>query len=537
VNVSEILLLAATMDVTFSVEDGRLAYRAPSGAMTGELRAEIIAHKAEIISLLQRNHVETASRIPRADAADTDDAPLASGQERLWLIERRMGASALYNIHFRLAWQGVLDREALALSLRDLAGRHDAMRTAISTAGGVPQAVASADPLAAVTYLDARGLDRGAVQDVVLDQQRTPFDLERGPLLRITVVTLADEDHLLLVTQHHICTDGWSLRIFLTELGQAYLARYRGQRPALPDLPLRYSDYTRWEHAWRAEQAYQERLTWWKEHLAGLTPLVMRQPRRAGPGRGEPDHTGAVTEFSVPGPLLTALKDLASAEHCTLYTVLLSAWVILLHRQARQADFAVGTVTSGRDRAELAGLIGFFANTVVIRCDLSGNPSVSEAISRLRAETAAVFEHEVPFTDIVLAADAVRDTSLTPLIQAAFMFPNLPAPRFLSGQEAQEIGAEMTVDARIDGSVLGTTKFDLSMTVQESDDELNGYIEYATAQFGDAFVQRLASHFRTLLESITRDPGETIGRIKIIDAKERQRILSELSGGTGPDAR
>jgi hypothetical protein len=526
VNTSELLLLAAQAEVSFWLDGDRLAYRAPKGKMSGELRAEVIAHKAELIALLRRSQLDTAVLVappPEAGSA----APLASGQERLWLIERRIGPSPLYNIHFRLLWHGVLDLEILALSIGDIVARHDALRTTFAESDGQARLVVSPPAGVPLAHLDLREHDpdakAGAAGQFIAEQQGTPFELDRGPLVRAGVVTLADDDHVVAVTQHHIITDGWSLRTFLTELGQAYLARFLGQQLALPEPGWSYRDYARWERGWRAEQAYAERLAWWQEHLAGLPPLELRRTQHR-PATA-PDFGGAVHDFRVPAELTAQLKDLARQQHCTLYTVLLTAWAILLHRHASQADFVIGTVTSGRDRMEFQQLVGFFANTVVLRCDLSGNPSVVEAIARLRAETEAVFEREIPFADIVMAAGAVPDAGLTPLIQAAFMFPNLPAPDFLNPRDLARIKASVTVDARVDGSVAGTTKFDLFLTVQESGDSIAGCLEYATAQYSAAEIQRIQQHFLVLLRSIVDSPHETVGRLKLISKQERQRLL------------
>jgi non-ribosomal peptide synthetase component F len=242
----------------------------------------------------------------------------------------------------------------------------------------------------------------------------------------------------------------------------------------------------------------------------------------------------------VPAGLAGRLRDLAAARRCTLFTVLLTGWAILLYRHAGQARFAVGTVTSGRERMEFHPLLGFFANTVVLRCDLSGNPNVMTAISRVQAETEAVFEREIPFADIVQAAGVVPDTSLTPLIQAAFMFPKLPPARFGEPGDAARTGADVTVEARIDGSVEGTAKFDLSLTMEETDDGIDGSIEYATALFGADAIQHIGEHFLVLLESMTKNPAEPVGRLRLMTQDEQRKLLAEWSNpgwpGTEPTA-
>jgi hypothetical protein len=515
--------------VKFWLDGDRLAYRAPKGGMTARLREEVISHKADLIAMLQRDRLDVVSPISRTALSELNWGPLASGQERLWLIERRTGASPLYNVHFRLQWKGILDREILTLSIRDTVARHAAMRTTFSEFDGAPRATVSPDAAVELVHLDLRGQSPEAqaseAGEFILAHQLAPFDLERGPLMRTAVVTLADDDHILLVTQHHIVTDGWSVGIFLTELVQGYRARCLGQDPVRPEPSLTYLDYVRWQHQWRGEQLYQLRLAWWKEHLAGLAPLELPRDRRIVPG--VPDYSGAAEQFSVPAALAARLKDLAGQQQCTLYTVLLTAWAILLHRYASQCDFAVGTVTSGRDRREFQKLIGFFVNTLVVRCDLSGDPSVTQAITRVRVETESVFEREVPFADVVLAAGIARDMSLTPLIQAAFIFGNIPMPDVLNAQDAARISASVRLDSGVGGSVEGMTKFDLALFMRESRGGISGCLEYATAQFDASAIQRLAEHFLTLLHSIVQNPQETVGRLGIISTQERRQILVE----------
>jgi Condensation domain/TubC N-terminal docking domain len=531
VNTSELLLAAARTGIKFWLHCDRLAYRAPAGAMTSELRDEVILHKADIIALLQARPLKQFSTAAQAPVAEGDDIPLASGQERLWLVERRMGASPLYNVHFRLVWKGTLDREMLAFSIQDVVAHHPALRTTFTAIDGVSRANISADTAIEVEYVDLR--DRSPdektslTDELIHEHQHLPFDLSHGPLIRAAIIALADDDHILLVTQHHIITDGWSLRIFLTELGQAYRARYLGQDVPQPDFPPTYADYVRWQQAWRTEQVHQERLAWWRDHLAGLPPLLLGQQRRVH--RDTPDYSAGSREFFVPAKLASGLKDLAWEQRCTLYTVLLTAWAVLLHRCADQTDFSIGTITSGRDRAEFYGVIGFFANTVVLRCDLSGNPSAVDMITRMRIETEAVFERDVPFGDIVLAAGAAPDTSLTPLIQAAFVYQNIPVPDVISPDDVLALGADVTVDSNIDGAVAGTTKFDLSLTMKDSIDGISGYLQYATAQFGDEEIRGLGEHYVTLLQSIVRDPRETIGRLSLLSEEEQRRLVLDWS--------
>lgn len=527
-NTSELLLLAARAGMKFWLDGDKLAYRVPNEGMTDELRQEVILHKADLIAMLRKERVEEASAIPRGPSPEEHEGYLSSGQERLWLIERRIGASPLHNLHFRLLWKGLLDREMLAHSLTDIVARHAPLRTTFAALDGAPRAVLESATAVDLTHLDLRDhraeARASAAEAIILDQQLAPFDIEKGPLMRAAVVTLADDDHVIVVTQHHLVSDGWSVGIFVAELGQCYRAHYLGQDALLPDLPVRYSDFARWQHRRRPEQPYQDRLAWWKEHLTGLAALELPGARRVRTGAC--DYHGTAQDLAVPSALAGRLKELARQQQCTLYIVLLTAWAILLHRYTGQCGFAVGTVTSGRERLELQNLIGFFTNTVVLRCDLSGNPSVVDAIARLRAETESAFEREVQFADVLLTAGAVRDVSLTPLVQAAFIFENIAMPQIRDPQ----IGISVILDPQIDGSARGTSKFDLALFMQESGDGIRGIFKYADAQFEPSAFQCLGEHFLTLLESMVQNPSETAGRLGMVSIRERQRLLVDWNG-------
>lgn len=524
-NTSELLLLAARSGIKFWLDGDKLAYRGPREAMTDELRNEIVLHKADLIAMLQTERLDAASTIQRVPLGEEDGWQLASGQERLWLIEHRIGASPLYNVHFRILWKGLLDRKMLADSISEIMVRHVPLRTTFTEFDGSPRAVVSSATTPDLANLDLRNqhleAKASAADAFILAHQRTPFDLEKGPLMRAAVITLAGDDHIIVVTQHHLVTDGWSIGIFLTELGQSYRARYLNRNARLPELLVRYSDYARWQHEREAQQPYQERVAWWKEHLAGLSSLELPRARRVQ--TGAPNYHGIAQELSVPSALTARLKELSRDLHCTLYTVLLTAWATLLHRYSSQSDFAVGTLTNGRDLPELQNLIGFFTNTVLLRCDLSGNPSFVDAVGRLRAETESAFEREVQFADVVLAAGAVRDASLTPLIQAAFIFENIPMPQILD----PEVGIRVMLDLQIDGSAEGTSKFDLALFMQESNDGIRGCVTYADSQFESSVFERICEHFLTLLGSIINNPHETVGRLGIVSMGERRQLLGD----------
>jgi hypothetical protein len=526
-NTSELLSLAARAGIKFWLNDDRLAYRAPKGTMTDEIRKEIIRHKEDLITMLQRNHLDAIAPILRQPLDEKNGSRLSSGQERLWLIDRRVGENSVYNASFRLLWKGTLDQEALALSIQDLVARHAALRTTFAEVDGLPRSFVSPHTPVELVHLDLSKTDPGtrasAVDNFISEHERAPFDLERGPLLRTAFITLAKDDHVVLVTQHHIVTDGWSIGIFLTELSQGYQAHCRGRSADLQEPPLSYFDYVRWQDQRRQELHYSERLTWWRDHLSGLPSLALPYTGRIS--HGTTAHSGAVEKFGVPPALAGQLQDLARDQHCTLYTVLLTAWTILMHRYSSQSDFAVGTVVSGRDQAEFQKVIGFFANTLVLRCDLSGTPNVVEAITRMRIEMESALKWEAPFADVVTAIADARDGSMASLIQSAFIFQAIPVHDAFDAGDGLGHTAKVTFDASTSGAAGGTAKFDLSLTMNETHEGLSGHLEYATPQFSAAAIKRLGEHFLILLTSIVQDPREKVGRLDFISTFERQRLL------------
>jgi amino acid adenylation domain-containing protein len=544
-NVSELVSTAGKAGVRFRLDGDRLVADAPPGALTGELRSAIDRYETELTTAVRDSETEAPILPAGGDRTDeTEDGnraedgdPLSVGQAGLWLIERSHGASALYNVHFRLCWTGPLDRDVLASCLRGIVARHAALRTRFTDMDGTPRALVSRTADVELGHLDLRGRpDAAEVADTVIaDQQRTAFDLSAGPLLRAHVITRSDDDHLISVTQHHIITDGWSIGLLLTELLEDYRAAVRGEPLHRPVPALQYADFARWQQSRRDTPAYRQTLDWWGTHLDQLEPL----PLRSGPRPvAAPNRRGATESFEVSAEFTDALRALARSCDCTLYTVLLAAWATVLRRHSGQDDFAVGTITSGRSRAEVQQLMGFFSNTVVLRCDLSGDPAATELIGRLGAETAAAFAHEVPFADVVVAAGAAGGTDLNPLVQAAFIFENAQLTPGAEADLLSGLDARVALEGRIDAAVEGTAKFDLSLIVSETGAEsgaesgagLTGLFEYATSAFDAADMVRLRDHFLILLRSLADRPRDPISSFDLIGTAEHRQLTGNFSG-------
>ncbi|MFJ5219342.1 amino acid adenylation domain-containing protein [Streptomyces sp. NPDC088354] len=540
----EFLILASDSGVTFLLDGERLTFRAPKGAMTESLRAAVAVHRAELIALLQAQ-AENGTVLPIAsDVSEADRRLLSSGQQRLWLIDQMSGPSPQYNLHFRLRWSGALDRDALSGSLHDLIARHSSLRTRFTSTATGPEAVVDPVPNdVGLEYVDLRGLAAGAGPDgleqtlarILHDHQQTPFDLGQGPLLRVVVITLLDDEYIVSVTQHHIISDGWSITVFLAELTDGYRARSVAQDATERVAPaLEYAHHVRHENRSRDEPVHRDRLTWWRNHLSDVPVLDLPFEPDFGSDAPSPPYAGGVHAFTVPAGLTGRLNDLAARNGCTLYAVLLTAWAIVLHRLSSQEHFVVGTVASGRDEIALQKVIGFFANTVALRCDLTGAPSVTEAIARMQAESAAASQHEMPFGDVVAAVGPFatgRGSGLNPLVQAAFVFENIPV------QTVRGLGGDATVtlETRIDGAVEGTAKFDLSLIMTRTGANLSGLLEFSTARLGTEAAARIGDCLLTLLDSMVTDPDSPVGALQLLNQAQLTQVTTgfNVSGVAG----
>lgn len=527
-SLEDVLSTAVTRGVTFLLEGDELAYRAPKGAMTKELRDAVVSHKQELIAALKRAHAEKGEApIPRSELPDTEPAPLSPGQERLWLIDRLTGPSPLYNVHLRMEWTGPLDLVALQRAIDAVVSRHASLRTTFREIDGQPRAIVSEGAALRVTYRDLRHLvpdvKPRALELFAREQRRAPFDLARGPLLRIGVVTLEDDEHALLFTQHHIVTDAWSVGLFFTELGDELKAAGGGERRARPSA-LRYSDYARWQEARRTRPGWEESLAWARSRLEGLPRLELPY---ACHGAIDDRFAGDAYTFTL-GPSVTArLKELARAQRCTLYVVLSTAWAVLLHRMTGQATFAIGTVSSGRGREELRDVIGFFANTLAVRSDLSGDPVVTVAMDRLRTEIDATLAREVPFGDVVDAVGGARGASLNPLIQACLVFENATVP---AGNAAASRASRYRIaPGRPNASIEGTAKFDLELVLKEEGEGLAASLEYAVSLFDADTIERMIGYFCALVEDMAARPGAAISELRMATARELPALRGDAT--------
>ncbi len=468
-----------------------------------------------------------APPIPRAPL--DRPPPLSFAQERLWFLDRLDPGKPTYNLAAALRLRGELDAAVLGAALRELALRHEPLRTVFAGSGDHAVQVVRSGAAPGLPLEDLGALPEEARERELRRRLRAhaaePFDLERGPLFRPVLLRLHATEHVLLLRMHHAVVDGWSLDVLHRDLTALYGALARGELPALPDLPVRYADYAAWQREQLPGERLQAQLAYWRERLDGAPPVLelpADRPRPAAPG-----HRGAVHPLELDAGAVERLRSLGRAEGATLFMVLLAGWDALLARYADTDDVVVGTPVAGRTRAELEGLVGLFVNTLALRADLSGNPSFRELLWRVRGGTLRdLANQELPFERVVEALGPGRSRSHNPLFQVMFVLRGAPG----------EVPAFGPLRARPETLRADVAKFDLTLSLGEADGGLRGFVEYGTELFDRATVARMAGHFRLLLDAALRDPGLPLRSLPLMDPEEERQVLEWESGGAAEAA-
>ncbi|HEX3554514.1 MAG TPA: non-ribosomal peptide synthase/polyketide synthase, partial [Thermoanaerobaculia bacterium] len=459
--------------------------------------------------------------------------PLSFAQERLWLLDRLEPGLASYNIAAAVELAGPLDRGALAASLGEVVGRHESLRTTFGLAGEQPVQVvhtaAPADLPLPLPLVDLRGLD-AAERDaraatLALQEARRPFELDRGPLLRGCLLWLGEELHCLLLVLHHIVADGWSARVLIGEIGELYAARIAARPAALPALAIQYADFAVWQRGRLEGEALAGELAYWRAQLSEL-PVLTLPADRARPAAAPAE--GDRRRLSISPPLAAAVRRFAEREQATPFMVLLAVFCRWLARSCGEDDVVLATPAAGRNRSELEGLIGFFANTLVLRVDLAGDPSLRQLLARVRETVAGAFAHqELPFARLVQELAPERSLGATPLAQVMLSLEEEALAPRLPG---------LAVSVReIDNK---TSKLDLLLALRPgTDGELDGYLEYSVALFDATTVERLGRQFTRLLASAVAQPEARLSQWPALSDAESHQLLAEWNdSATGRDA-
>ncbi|MAE63391.1 MAG: non-ribosomal peptide synthetase [Phycisphaeraceae bacterium] len=514
-------------DIKVWNDDGRLRFSAPAGRMTDDLRATLGAHKEAVLEFLRTAEATGGETLPPIEPADRPDAlPLSFAQQRLWFLDQLDPGDPRYNMLRALRVRGPLDLESLGRALDGVVRRHEILRTRFTTRGDAPvQDILPSAKLEPV-LVDLRGLpesDRWRRARTLAEREyQAPFDLAAAPLIRAKVCQLDEQDHVLLVAVHHIVADGWSLGVFLRELGALYESECTSSASPLRELALQYADYSQWQHRWFGSAVMQRQVNYWKGQLADPPVLSLATDR---PRPKAQTYTGARTHFILPSELSAALRDLCRDQDATMFMTLLGGFFVLLHRYCGQNDIGVGAPIANRHHREIEDLIGFFVNTLVLRGDLEGDPTFRELLARVKRNVLDAYANQdLPFEKLVELHDPQRDLSHNPLFQVMFAFQNAPLdPLALTGLELEPFEAENT-----------TAKFDLFLETEDDGACVRGNLEYNTDLFDEATARRIVTHFENLLRSATEDPDRPVSALTLMASDERRRVLEQWNR-TGRD--
>ena len=445
--------------------------------------------------------------------------PVSYAQEWLWFLDQIDPDSPVYNIRQAVRLTGNLDVTALHLAIQTVVDRHEALRTTFSGQDGLPRQVvaeAMAIDLPLVDLSQSGEQSRfEQLQQITETEAGHPFDLSKGPLLRTCLVKLAETDHVLLLTLHHIIADGWSMGILFEEMTAAYSAFCEGREPELPHLPIQFADFAVWQRDKLQGELYKNQLAYWKNKLAG--PLTTLNLPADYPRPARQTFEGEQQSLILPLSLTEQLKALAHQERVTLYMLLLAAFKVLLYRYSGQTDIMVGSPVANRNRKEIEGLIGFFVNTLVLRTDLGQAPTFRQLLQRVRETALEAYAHQsVTFPQLVAELQPERDPTRSALFQVMFAF--LPDPMPPVDIPGLVISAE-----EVDN---GTAKFDLTLNLIETEQGIISAFEYNTNIFAASTITRLLDHFKTLLENIVACDGQqSIGTIPLLSETERAQIV------------
>ena len=520
-NTLEFLSELRHLGIQISTDGDKLRCNAPKDVLTSQLRSELAERKAEIIALLQNNNSPEKSTPSRIQSASRNQSlPLSFAQQRLWFLDQLESNSSFYNLPEAMRFQGELKIDILQQALDEIVVHHEILRTNYIAKNGNPiQSIAEPRPVK-LKIIDLQQYEvveqEIQIQKVLQQESQFPFNLASDLMIRGCLLKLSSSEQILLLVQHHIASDGWSMGILWEQLTQLYLAFLEGKPNPLPKLPIQYVDYAVWQRKWLSSEVIERQLNYWKKQLANANPLLELPTDHPRPS--VQTYRGARQTHKLSPSLSAAINQLCRQEGVTLYMTLLAAFQVLMHRYSRQEDIMVGSAIAGRNQIEVEELIGFFVNTLILRNDLSGNPSFKELLSKVRSTTLDAYAHQdLPFEKLVEELNPERSLSYSPLFQVMFVLQNTPT------QTEKLLGLDTKL-VRIETS---TAKFDLDLSVEEKGDGLIASWTYNIDLFDAATIERMREHFQILLEGIVANPNQPIDHLPMLTEKERQQLLIE----------
>ncbi|MEP6489024.1 amino acid adenylation domain-containing protein [Microcoleus vaginatus GB2-A3] len=541
VDLVEFLSYLRTLDINIFVEGEILRCNAPEGILTPELRAEISQKKAEIISFLKAaNRTSSLTHTPIVPMGRDGNLPLSFAQQRLWFLDQLVPNNPFYNVPAALRLTGSLNFSALQQTFNEIVRRHEALRTTLAVVSGQPvQRIAAAFHLP-INVVDLRNLPKESRQTeanrLTAEEAQRSFNLSNDLLLRVTLLQLDDAEYLLMLNMHHIVSDGWSIGVLIQELGALYTA-FASEKPSpLPALSIQYADFAKWQREWLQGEVLETQLAYWRQQLNGISMLNLPADR---PRPAIQSYRGKRQFLQLPKQLSEALETLSQREGVTLFMTMLAAFKTLLYHYAQQEDIVVGSPIANRNRSEIEALIGFFVNSLVLRTDLSGNPTFRELLNRVKEVALGAYAHQdLPFEKLVEELHPDRALNQNPLFQVAFALQNAPGNQL-------ELPELTLSPQQLD---VGTARFDLEFHLWErspnssesnqspsnklwvdSSEGISGMVIYSADLFDEATITRMLGHFQTLLESIVANPEQRIANLQYLSDKERYHLLVECN--------
>jgi amino acid adenylation domain-containing protein len=497
--------------------------------------APTVAALAERIEAIRRGGARREAK-PIERTHQVGPQPLSFSQEALWFLDQLAPGQPTFNVTAALRINGPLDRGALERGLQQLGRRHQALRTSFVATGGTPRQLVDRDGCLSLETTDLTELPRELrgpeAQRRALEESRRPFDLTRGPLARVSLLRLGDDDHAVLLTMHHLITDGWSFGVAASELAALYEADRQGRPSPLPDPPIQYADFARWQRDQLERGAWSAQIACWGRRLAGVPALELPTDRPRPPIRSA--H-GALHQLGLSPELSAAVRTVAHREGLTPFMALLAAFQLVLGRWSGQDDFAVGAPAANRNRPETERLIGYFVNMIALRADLSGDPTAREFLARVREVALEAFENqEVPLEVLIPALGPRRDASRSPLFQVMFVLQNNAMPAVDS--------LELTFSPLHLDQGTGTSKFDLSLGFEDTPAGFAGSVEFNTDLFHAATIERFAGQYVQALEYLIAGPERRLSELSLLSDAERGQVVAwsaapaDLPNRPGPSA-
>ncbi|MCQ8214641.1 amino acid adenylation domain-containing protein [Burkholderia pseudomallei] len=487
-------------------------------ALSVEVALGTVFDAPVLSALAERLEAENTEVLPPIPLAPRDGRiALSLAQQRLWFLTQLEGVSEAYHMSGAVRLDGPLNREVLQRALNRIVMRHEALRTCFAREEGEPIQVIQPHADLTVSYHDLREAEQSEQRAKDLSQAHAsaPFDLSRDLPVRVLLLQLADEAHVVQVVMHHIASDGWSVGVFLQELSVLYGSFIAEQDDPLAPLPLQYADYAAWQRRWLASGQLEKQGAFWQTNLSGAPTLLELPTDRPRPPKQS--HAGASVEVKLGAALSERVKRLSQRHGVTPYMTLLSSWAAVLSRLSGQEEVVIGSPVAGRNRTEVEALIGFFVNTLALRLDLSSEPTVGELLKRTKAQVLSAQAHQdLPFDQVVERVKPPRSTAHPPLFQVMFVWQNMPA-------------GELTIPGltiRAVETPLQTAQFELTLSLQEAGDDIVGHLNYASALFDESTVRRYVTYWRRLLEGMTAGPANvSVARLPLLDEAERKQVV------------